>query len=91
MQRYTVSNVKLNTNIRCQRIYPTEDTSKKISELKTIGLKLTKEQAIHLSRVLLAVTQDWDTVEITAYRKEKRLEDNTYHITVTSTDPNKNT
>ena len=45
---------------------------------------MSKEQAIHLARVLLAVTQEWDEVDITAYRFRKRHEDGTYLVTVTS-------
>jgi type II secretory pathway pseudopilin PulG len=52
--------------------------------LKTVGFKVSREQGIALARVLLAVTQDWDEVDITAYRLEKRAVDGTYHITVTS-------
>jgi len=55
-----------------------------LKNLKTIGIKLSKDQAIHLARVLLAVTQDWDIIDITAYRFERRKSDGTYHITVTS-------
>jgi len=42
------------------------------------------EQAIHLARVLLAVTQDWEEVDITGYRFEKRQQDGTYRLTITS-------
>lgn len=66
------------------RIYPVEGTDKNVSELKTIGLKLSKEQAIDLARVLLAVRQDWNELEVTAYRLKKRKSDGTYQITVTS-------
>ena len=55
-----------------------------MKDLKTVGIKLSKDQAIHLARVLLAVTQDWDIIDITAYRFERRKSDGTYHITVTS-------
>jgi hypothetical protein len=71
-------------HVRCQRIYPVEDTNKNVAELKTVGIKLNREQAIHLARVLLAVTQDWAEIDITAYRFEKRKADDTYYITVTS-------
>lgn len=66
------------------RIYPVEGTDKNVSELKTIGLRLSKEQAIDLARVLLAVSQDWNELEVTAYRLKKRKSDGTYQITVTS-------
>jgi hypothetical protein len=45
-----------------------------------------KDQAIHLARVLLAVSQEWEEVDITAYRLKRRA-DGTYQITVTSYQP----
>ncbi|HEV3276834.1 MAG TPA: hypothetical protein VG860_08450 [Terriglobia bacterium] len=59
-------------------------TQKSVADLKTIGIKLTKDQAIHLARVLLAVSQDWDEMEITGWRFDRRQSDGTYHVTVTS-------
>ena len=66
-----------------RQIYPVEGTEKNVSELKTIGIELSKDQAIYLARVLLAVSQEWEEIEITAYRL-KRRSDGTYQITVTS-------
>ena len=37
-----------------------------------------------MARVLLAVSQDWNELEVTAYRLKKRKSDGTYQITVTS-------
>lgn len=76
--------VVIDPNVRCLRIYPTEDTKRTVSELQTIGIRVTKEQAIHLARVLLAVTQEWNEIDITGYRFEKRHDDGTYRLTVTS-------
>ncbi|MCK5601442.1 hypothetical protein KAR91_06230 [Candidatus Pacearchaeota archaeon] len=87
MPRQSSTSISIDPNVRCQRIYPVEDTNKKVQDLKTIGLKMTKDQAIHLARVLLAVSQEWDEVELTAYRFDKRKSDQTYHITVTSQQP----
>ena len=84
MSRLSSKSITVNPNIRCLRIYPVEGTDKNVSELKTIGLKLSKEQAIDLARVLLAVRQDWNELEVTAYRLKKRKSDGTYQITVTS-------
>jgi len=83
MARKSPTNISIDPNVRCLRIYPIEDTSKNIRDLKTIGIKLNREQALHLARVLLAVTQEWDEIDITAYRFKKRQSDGTYHITVT--------
>ena len=48
---------------------------------------MTREQTMHLARVLLAVTQEWDEIDVPAYRFDKRKSDVTYHITVTSFRP----
>lgn len=87
MSRKSTISITVDPNVRCQRIYPVEDTNRNVSELQTVGIKLNREQAIHLARVLLAVSQEWDEIDITAYRFEKRKADNTYHITVTSLVP----
>jgi hypothetical protein len=84
LKRQSASAVSVDTNIRCLRVYPTQDTKRAVSDLQTIGIRLTKEQAIHLARVLLVVTQEWDEVDITAYRFERRQEDGTYRLTITS-------
>ena len=84
MSRKSPKSIKVNANVRCLRVYPTEKTNKNVEDLKTIGVKLSKEQAIHLARVLLAVSQEWEEIDITAYRLEERKADGTYHITVTS-------
>ena len=86
-KRRSPTAIEIDPNVRCQRIYPVEDTKKNVTELKTIGVKLAREQAIHLARVLLAVTQEWDEVDITGWRFEKRKSDGTYHLTVTSSRP----
>ncbi len=87
MARKYPASILIDPNVRCLRIYPTEDTSKSIEHLKTIGIKLNKEQATHLARVLLVVTQEWDEIDITAFRFDKRKTDGTYHITVTHFQP----
>jgi hypothetical protein len=87
MQRRSATSVTIDTNVRSLRIYPTEDTTKTVKELQSVGFRLSREQAIHLARVLIAVTQEWDQVEITGYRFKRRNSDNTYPITVTSSRP----
>ena len=84
MGRKSPRSVIVNPNVRCLKVYPAENTNKNIKDLKTIGIKLSREQAIHLARVLLAVTQNWTEIDITAYRFKRRKIDGTYHITVTS-------
>lgn len=85
-KRKSASAVKVDTNVRCSRIYPTEDTKKTVADLQSVGIKLTKEQAVHLARVLLVVAQDWNEIDVTAYRFEKRNADGTYRLTITSQD-----
>jgi hypothetical protein len=87
MARKAATSIKVDPNVRCLRIYPTEDTHKNVKDLKTVGIKLSGEQAVHLARVLLAVTQEWDEIDLTAYRLKRRKADGTYQITVTSFHP----
>jgi hypothetical protein len=87
MARKSPKGIAIDPNVRCLRVYPTEETDKSVKNLKTIGIKLSREQGIHLARVLLAVTQEWDEIDITAYRLMRRKSDGTYHITVTSFRP----
>ncbi len=84
MKRLTINQVIVPPNLRALKVYPLEDTAKTIADLKTVGIKLSKDQAIALARVLLVASQDWDEMEITCYRKDKRSLDNTYSITVTT-------
>jgi len=76
--------IKIVGNIRCQRVSPVENTRiKTIQDLKTVGITLSRDQAIHLARVLLVASQEWDKIAITAWRFKKRKSDGTYPITVT--------
>ncbi len=87
MARKSSSSIRVDPNVRCQRIYPIEGTNKNVTDLKTIGIKLSRDQAVHLARVLLAVSQDWHEIDITGYRLEQRKTDGTYHLTITSFRP----
>jgi hypothetical protein len=84
MSRKSIGGIQIDQNLRCLKIYPLEGTQKEVRELKTIGIQLSREQAIHLARALLAASQDWKTIDITGYRFKKRRSDNTFHLTVTS-------
>lgn len=84
MPRKSSTSISIDPNIRCLRVYPTEGTRRQIEDLQTVGFRLSREQALHLARVLLAVTQEWKELEITGYRFERRRSDDSYHITVTS-------
>jgi hypothetical protein len=86
-KRKAASSIKIDPNVRCLRIYPVEDSrssGKTIADLKTVGIKLSREQAIHLARVLLAAAQEWDELDITAWRVYRRQSDGTYNVTVTT-------
>ncbi len=84
MPRKTSTSLRVDPNVRCLRIYPVESTNKKVTALKTVGIKLSQDQAIHLARVLLAMSQDAGEIDLTGYRFEQRKSDGTYHLTVTS-------
>ncbi len=84
MPRVSSKRLSIDPNIRCLRVYPTEDTAKNVKSLKTVGVRLSRDQAIHLARVLLAGSQSWEKMDLTAYRFERRKSDDTYHITVTA-------
>jgi hypothetical protein len=59
-------------------------TKKVVEELDTVGFKMSRQQAIDLARVLLAVTQDWQEIDITGFRFEQRKLDGMFRLTVTS-------
>lgn len=85
MARKSATAVTISPKLRCNRIYPIPGTKKTVAGLKTVGFKLTRDQAINLARVLLAVSQSWSTVDVTAFRS-KRFSDGTFPITVTTAD-----
>ena len=82
--RAAASSLKIDSNVRCLRIYPIEGTKKNVAQLETVGIKLNRQQAIHLARVLLAASQDWGSIDVTAFRFEQRKSDSTFRLTVTS-------
>ena len=83
MTRKSATAVTISPKLRCQRIYPIQGTKKTAADLKTIGFKLTRDQAINLARVLLAVSQNWNAIDVTAFRS-KKFTDGTFPITVTT-------
>ena len=83
MSRESAKQFAVDPNIRCAKVYPVIGSSKSVSSLKTVGIKLTRAQAVHLAQVLLAVAEKWDDIDVTAYR-DPRQSDSTHHITVTS-------
>jgi hypothetical protein len=85
MSRKSSTSVTISPKLRCQRVYPVQGTKRTAAQLKTVGFKLTRDQAINLARVLLAVSQDWTGIEVTAFRS-KKFSDDTFPITVTTVD-----
>lgn len=83
MPRKSATSVTISPKLRCQRVYPIPGTKRTVAELKTVGFKLTRDQAISLARVLLAVSQNWSTIDVTGFRS-KKFSDGTFPITVTS-------
>jgi len=83
MPRKTSTSVRVDPNIRATRIYPIEDTKKQVSDLKTVGIKLSREQAVRLATALLAMAQEYDEIDLTGHRFERR-KDGTYPLTVTA-------
>ena len=87
MSRQSAKQISIDPNVRAMKVYPVTGSSRSLEELKTVGIKLSKEQAVHLARVLLAAAQDWDEIDITGYRASQRSSDGTYQVTVTSMVP----
>ena len=83
MSRASARSITINPTLRCLRVYPTRETKRDLAKLKTVGIRLTRDQAVHLARVLLAVTQDWNEIEVTGFRLKKGHDGN-YPLTVTS-------
>ena len=51
-KRVTASAIEVDTNLRCMRIYPVADKAtqgKTLADLKTVAIKLSPDQAIHLN------------------------------------------
>jgi hypothetical protein len=55
-------------NVNCEKIYPALDTSKQVSDLKTVAFQLNRDQAIDLAKKLLGAAQNSDAVDVTAFR-----------------------
>jgi hypothetical protein len=83
MGRESTKQFGMNPNIRCKKVYPVTGSRKSISELKSVGLKLSREQARHLAQVLLIAADAWEEIDVTAY-STSRQSDGTHEITVTS-------
>jgi hypothetical protein len=59
---------KSHGNVGCKKIYPALDTSKQVSDLKTVAFQLSKEQAIDMAKKLLSAAQSSNTIDVTGFR-----------------------
>jgi len=69
-------------NVKCKKVYPIGNT-KDLKDLKTVGIKLTKDQALHMAQLLITVARTAEEVDITGFRKMIK-KDGTYQVTITS-------
>lgn len=76
--------MRVDPNIRAIRIYPIEETQKQVADLQTVGIKLSRDEAVRLAKVLLVMAQEYDEIDLTGHRFERRRSDGTYPLTVTS-------
>jgi len=83
----STAQVRVDINARCLSVYPTEATRRTVTNLKTVGIGLSKDQPVHLARLLLVAAQDWEEIGITAYRLRPWKTDGTYQLTVTGRVP----
>ncbi len=81
MPKKPLTTLTVDTHIRCQQIYPKEHEAQ-YRELKTVGVRLSQNEARHLAAALLAAAQEWQEVELVVHRFDKRKSDNTYLLTV---------
>jgi hypothetical protein len=97
MPRQSVKQLTVDQNVRCESIYPdpdephTECPAGHSARWKgdTIAFHLTRQQAIDLAKVLLVGSQEWESMTVTAFRKQKRKSDRTYPVTVSATSASK--
>lgn len=82
MARESVRHLGVDSNIHCTKVYPVLGSRKSISDLKSVGIKLTRAQAVHLAQALAAAAREWKDIDITAYRAPNKS-DLLHHVTVT--------
>ncbi len=81
MPKKLLTSLTIDTHVRCLQIFPTEKEAA-YKDLETMGVKLSREEALHLARAILAATQEWEEVELVVHRFDKRKSDNTYLLSV---------
>ena len=81
MPKKPLTTLTIDTHIRCQQIYPKEQEAA-FRDLKTVGVRLSREEARRLAAALLAAAQEWQEVELVVHRFDRRKSDNTYLLSV---------
>jgi len=81
MPKKPFTSLTIDTHIRCLQVFPKEEDAA-YKNLETIGVRLSREEALHLARAILAATQEWEEVELVVHRFDKRKSDNTYLLSV---------
>lgn len=81
MPKKATTTLTVDTHIRCRQIYPKGEEAA-YRDLKTVGVRLSREEALHLAAALLAAAQEWQEVELVVHRQERRKTDKTYLLSV---------
>ncbi|MBM4287696.1 MAG: hypothetical protein FJ135_06055 [Deltaproteobacteria bacterium] len=81
MPKKPLTSITIDTHIRCRQVFPPENQAT-YKDLTIMGVRLSREEALHLARAILAATQEWQEVELVVHRFDKRKSDNTYLLTV---------
>lgn len=79
MATHSLNQTTITTNSKTLKIYP-EKLKHDGTLHDTIGLKLSKQQAVDLATRLLMAAENWDEMRLTAFRKSNS-------ITITSQQP----
>lgn len=81
MPKKSLTSLSIDMHIRCRQIFPPENEAA-YKNMETMGVKLSREEALRLARAVLAATQDWQEVELVVHRFDKRPSDRSYLLTV---------
>jgi hypothetical protein len=95
MPRLSTHRIVVDSSVQCQFIYPafggvehTDCPARHSARWHgdTIGFSLSKEQATTLAKLLLIASteQQWDIIDVTAFRTKRSRVDGSYQVTVTA-------
>ncbi|HHQ5621069.1 TPA: hypothetical protein ACSRFI_004077 [Clostridioides difficile] len=79
MATHSLNQATITTNSKALKIYP-EKLKQNGNLHDTIGLKLSRQQAVDLATRLLMAAENWEEMRLTAFRKGN-------NITITSQQP----